>query len=492
LSTIEQHSENTTPDRDHKFLSIAVYAKRLTLEQAYDLLRQQQEANRFHGIRLKIGEHAVNRKYMTHAAVEENLRDQEQQRKQHTFYRDIISEFPKDLLTPQKFDPEFVNRLRFACGIAILLVLILCWLLTGHDWEIVARAGHLCAVAWLVLELTVPMFVNRRLPRSRRIAWKRLPERITPAIFMAAFTYIASFIVELSRSAPRASGFRYWHTSLSFWITLTAMFTLYLLTYGAGVWRRNRIYFFQARSDLMRTLIGTTEAAIGECAKLGNGTTPKSIKQVLEVAACVMQLDPWGQIVAKLTFRKSTTIPASLWYYEPSAEQGKFDVKAWSAPGAPKDVKETFESVASRYKALAHDEEWFNSACESCSQNGAVDENKFLDEYGSQMKTSLVGWTYDKASALTSLNPPSRLVFNRDHETIVPEAKDDPTVARWLVVNDFACCPVFDPASLKVRPAGVLILLKNHRIGISHEDRTALATTAAMIGFLVSKGIKNE
>jgi hypothetical protein len=242
----------------------------------------------------------------------------------------------------------------------------------------------------------------------------------------------------------------------------------------------------------MRVLVSNAESGVSKRAKFRNFSPIDSIKEVVDVAASVLQLDPWAHIVDKLALRGNRPIPASLWYYEPSAADGKFEVKTWSAPGAPEKVIAVFAGIASGYKALAHDEEWFNHACESCSNNGEVDEDSFLREHGRSMKTSLVGWTFKKASALTSLNPRSKLVFNRDHEEVVPDARNDVDVASWLVVDDFASCPVFDPASLEVRPRGVLILLKNSRQGITPEDRSALATTAAMIGFVLSNGVKQE
>jgi hypothetical protein len=215
---------------DHKFLTVAVWAGRLSSEQAHELFLDQQQASSYHRVRLKVGELAVNKKFMTRDAVALTLQEQEKQRDQNTFYRDIISEIPRHLLAPQKFDPQLVNVLRGATGLVIVGILFLSWLLTDHDWDVVARAAHFIVVGWLVLELVVPLLVNRRLPRSRRIAWKRLPERITPVLVLAGLSYMASFMGHV-QSTP--SGFRYWHTSLSFWVSVTVTLTIYLATYGA-------------------------------------------------------------------------------------------------------------------------------------------------------------------------------------------------------------------------------------------------------------------
>lgn len=235
----------------------------------------------------------------------------------------------------------------------------------------------------------------------------------------------------------------------------------------------------------MRLLIAVAGLRIAQVVREHQRPLLPCVQEVMKVSASVAQLDPWGQLVKRITFRKKKIIPASVWLYHLNAS-GDFVVSAYSAPGAPPEVIDTFDKLKASYRATKHNDKWYKAARDECSDNGRVDVREFVSRHGAHLQTSLVGWVYENSSALSSADAEGHLVFNRRHEEFVPSAKNDSVVAPWLVVNSFAACPVFVPSESK--PVGVLVLWKKSRTGITAEDRNTVATTAAMIGFLLATG----
>lgn len=256
-------------------------------------------------------------------------------------------------------------------------------------------------------------------------------------------------------------------------------------TFARSEWRKRRLHYLEARSHLMSGLVGIGIQGVRRVQQ--GSTTDEEIKNVLQRVAAIVALNPWAffqRIEAFIRRRPLGTV--CLWYHEKQISTKTCCIRAYVAIDPPAVVAVALEKIKEGFKAPPHDATWFSKQLASYTEGNQIDSRRLISHGDRESHTSLVGYTMEYKTALSSRDGDAALYFNSTFRKHIEQDSKDRLVSAWTDVRSYSASAVIDQSINTPEPLGALVLWKNVDDGLSPEDDRVIALAAKMIALIVS------